>query len=147
MTMTKSWKHCVKRRNCMFCAISSFVTMFSKSRQKASKWGKGLITSHLSNNLFIIKTYRNSFKVYFKSSVLNFLKLCAAIAPPHVYTTSLWRRILTLFHIPQICSRRLWKHSDIRGNCLFLAISPFITLFSKVVCCRGVRKHLYVGKG
>ena len=45
--MTKSGKHCGKRRNCMFCAISSFVTMFSKScllqrRQKASIWGKGL---------------------------------------------------------------------------------------------------------
>ena len=36
-----------KRRNCTFCAISSFVTMFSKirllqRRQKASIWGKGL---------------------------------------------------------------------------------------------------------
>ena len=44
----KSGKHCGKRRNCTFCAISSFVTMFSKSclvqrRQKASIWGKGLI--------------------------------------------------------------------------------------------------------
>ena len=45
--MTKSGKHCGKRWNCTFCAISSFVTMFSKSRllqrcQKASIWGKGL---------------------------------------------------------------------------------------------------------
>ena len=45
--MTKSGKHCGKRRNCSFWAISSFVTMFSKScllqkRQKASIWGKGL---------------------------------------------------------------------------------------------------------
>ena len=29
--MTKSGKHCGKRRNCTFCAISSSVTMFSKS--------------------------------------------------------------------------------------------------------------------
>ena len=29
--MTKSGKHCGKRKNCTFCAISSFVTMFSKS--------------------------------------------------------------------------------------------------------------------
>ena len=46
--MTKSGKNCGKSRNCTFCAISSFVTMFSKScllqrRQKASIWGKGLI--------------------------------------------------------------------------------------------------------
>ena len=45
--MTKSGKHCGKRRNCTFCAISSFVTMFSKGRllhrrQKVSIWGKGL---------------------------------------------------------------------------------------------------------
>ena len=42
-------EHCGKRRNCTFCAISSFVTMLSKSyllqrRQKASIWGKGLWT-------------------------------------------------------------------------------------------------------
>ena len=47
----KTWKiSCGKRRNCTFCAISSFVTMFSNShllqrRQKASIWGKGLIYS------------------------------------------------------------------------------------------------------
>ena len=51
--MTKSGKHCGKRRNCPFWAISSFVTMFSKSlllqmRQKASIWGKGLNSSILS---------------------------------------------------------------------------------------------------
>ena len=45
--MIKTGKHCVKMRNCMFCAISSFVTMFLKScllqrHQKASIWGKGL---------------------------------------------------------------------------------------------------------
>ena len=45
--MTKSGKHCGKRRNCTFCAISSFITMFSKScllqrRANAFIWGKGL---------------------------------------------------------------------------------------------------------
>ena len=45
--MTKSGKHCDKRRNCTFWAISFFVTMVSKSRllqrrQKVSIWGKGL---------------------------------------------------------------------------------------------------------
>ena len=43
MAMTKSGK---KRRNCSFWAISSFVTMFSKSCQKASIWGKGLNALH-----------------------------------------------------------------------------------------------------
>ena len=45
--MTKRGKHCGKSSNCLFWAISSFVTMFSKSlllqrRQKVSIWGKGL---------------------------------------------------------------------------------------------------------
>ena len=40
--MTESGKHCRKRRNCLFWTISSFVTMFSKSCQKASIWGKRL---------------------------------------------------------------------------------------------------------
>ena len=40
-------KHCGRWRNCSFWAISSFVTMFSKSRllqrrEKAYIWGKGL---------------------------------------------------------------------------------------------------------
>ena len=35
--MTKSGKHCGKRRNCTFCAISSFVTMFSKILYRAQE--------------------------------------------------------------------------------------------------------------
>ena len=50
--MTKSGEHCDKLRNCTFCAISSFVTMFSESRllqrcQKASICGKGLLNRRL----------------------------------------------------------------------------------------------------
>ena len=56
--MTKSGKHCGKRINCSFWTISSFVTMFSKSRllqrrQKASIWGKGLThTTNLQQKLW-----------------------------------------------------------------------------------------------
>ena len=52
-----------------------------------------------------------------------------------------------------ICSRRLqkhlknWKHCGKRRNCAFWAISTFVAMFSKVICCRCVRKRLYVGKG
>ena len=53
--MTKSGNVCDKRRNCTFCAISSFVIMFSKSRllqrrQKASIWAKGLTLIPLSSD-------------------------------------------------------------------------------------------------
>ena len=69
--------------------------------------------------------------------------------------------LLTLSFIRQLCSRRLWtyfvktwkisivewnksgKHCGKRRNCTFCAISSFVTMFSKAVCCRGVRK----GKG
>ena len=49
--MTKSGKHCGKRKNCVFCEISSFFTMFSKSRgvRKAFIWGKGVKTSESGN--------------------------------------------------------------------------------------------------
>ena len=39
-----------------------------------------------------------------------------------------------------------WKHCGKRRNCSFWAISSFVTIFSKVVCCRCVRKRLYEGK-
>ena len=46
-SLTKSGKHCGKGRNCLFWAISYFVTMFSKSCllqrcQKESIWGNVL---------------------------------------------------------------------------------------------------------
>ena len=49
--MTKIGKHCGQRSNCSFWAVSSFVTMFPKSRllqrrPKASKWGKGVKILH-----------------------------------------------------------------------------------------------------
>ena len=58
--MTWSGKHCGKRRNCSFWAIFSFVTMFSKSCQKASIWGKWLThpISHITNlQQMIMKTF------------------------------------------------------------------------------------------
>ena len=35
-----------------------------------------------------------------------------------------------------------WKHCKSR-NCLFWAIFPFVSMISKDVCCRGIRKRLY----
>ena len=80
--------------------------------------------------------------------------------------------LLTLSHIQQICNRLLciylgksmenlyiWKYNYCIGlktmwqkeKVLILrsswAISPLATMFPKVVCCRIIRKRLYVGKG
>ena len=62
--MTKSGKHCGKRRNCSIWAISSFVTMFSKSRllyrhQNASIWGKGL-TAKINVTMLYQSMYQSS---------------------------------------------------------------------------------------
>ena len=74
-----------------------------------------------------------------------------------------YRRFLT-----PLQQTAIWKHSDKRRNCTKRAISPFATMFStfchrlsiqlwrcsmfwqntfKVVCCRGVQKRLFEGKG
>ena len=89
---------------------------------------------------------------------------------PLLQISSMWESGFTLFQMQQIDSRRLskclGKHSSKlykcmfnyclirvenivckRRNCLFWAISHFVTLFLIVVCCRGVSKCLYVGKG
>ena len=75
-------------KNGTHCAISSFVTMFSKSRllrrhQKASIWGKGLSNFFICNNVFnslqlllLFSTYNKSVADdYFKNlleKILNF---------------------------------------------------------------------------
>ena len=79
------------------------------------------------------------------------------------------RHHLTLSHIQLFCSRWFWKllgqkmvnlyncrykllkevekHCGKWRNCLCWAIFPFATIFSKVVCSRGIRIRLQVGKG
>ena len=97
--MTWRGKHCGKRRNCLFWAISSFVTMFSKSRllqrrQKASIWGKGLTCSFVywlsrtsyPDSIFpkqrtkcmmlVTVTFVNSSEEFWLSSYSNSTHLC-----------------------------------------------------------------------
>ena len=53
--------------------------------------------------------------------------------------------LLTLSHIQQICSRRLLTliYKNVKNLHKFEQISSFVTLFSKDVCFRGVRKRMY----
>ena len=74
---------------------------------------------------------------------------------------------LTLSNIKQISSRRWnlffaktwkislkwrynywtsWKHWGKNRNCSFWTIFSFVKIFSKVIWCGGVRKHMYAGK-
>ena len=73
------------------------------------------------------------------------------------------KQSLTLYHIHQICSKRLTKYSQkmgiisinnsiivenslAKGEIVLLEQFILLSVFSKVVCCRCVRKHLYMGK-
>ena len=69
--MTKSGKHCGKRRNCTSCAIFSFVTMFSKScllqrRQKGLReWEEtAKVYLHLTTSWAIQPNRANSFNSF-----------------------------------------------------------------------------------
>ena len=59
----------------------------------------------------------------------------------------------TLSHIQQICSKRLWKHlaknmeNSHKWMYDYWAISSFVTLFSKVMYCKRIRKSIYEEKG
>ena len=44
-----------------------------------------------------------------------------------------------------IITQKRWKPFGKRRNCSFWAISPFVTLFSKVVSCRCLKMRLHVG--
>ena len=90
--MTKSGKYCGKRRNCMFCAISPFVTMFSKSRllqrrPKAFIWGKGLTISSTGTEVVTIASLAIQGRPLLLSSLLVILPLDNSLC--HLYTSDL----------------------------------------------------------
>ena len=107
--MSKSGKHCGKRRNCSFWAISSFVTMFLKirllqRRQKASIWGKGLNKKHayvhkLAKGCGILK-------------MGDFLSLLSHLKVVGNLTSLFWTETLLISNIDCVCClylALLWK--------------------------------------
>ena len=57
-----------------------------------------------------------------------------------------YAKILNKFINERKIIQQSWKYCGKMRNCSSWAISSFAMMFSKVVCCRGVRKRLYVGK-
>ena len=107
--MSKTGKHCGKRRNCTFCAISSFVTMFSKScllqrRQKASIWGKGLNNFLTYNGSLILNM--SFYDIIIHSNIKQILKNIKSKQSLKFQCG----KVLTFSHLQNICNRRLWKH-------------------------------------
>ena len=150
--MTKSGKHCGKRRNCSFWAISYFVTMFSKScllqkRQKTSIWGKGLIYFHI--NLICSRRLWITFKQIYRTYLQIELWLLNRDEKINMAKGEIvWHEQFLLLYC---CSRQGIQgligfiggngNSSINGN-----ITSFTTMDSKVVCSRGFKKHLYLGE-
>ena len=152
--MIKSGKHCDKRRICTFCAISSLVTKFSKSRllqrrQKASVWGKGL------SDTMIIRLRGNTGTTSYRCFRLICHMRVYSFKPFPKYNKSAaddLENILTkawkIFLNVSLIIKRSWKHCVKWKKCSSSwAIFTFTTLFSKVVYCRVVRKRLHVENG
>ena len=69
--MTQSGKHCGKRRNCTFCAISSFVTMFSKRHEPCSASTSTLVASSIATgavNQGIVSCVSQALPTFFPTS-------------------------------------------------------------------------------
>ena len=60
---------------------------------------------------------------------------------------NIWAQVFQFSLNGSIINEQGWKHCGNRRHCSFWAISSFVTMLSKVFCCRGVRKRLYVGNG
>ena len=127
--MTKSGKHCSKRRNCTFCAISSFVTMFSKSRllqrrQNASIWGKGLIKVMFVYEWRWVTLAREKrgWKVAPESLLLAMMsnkssfRLAFLIRIYRLNDINCLSHTQTLFFPWRLCSRRLLKNIVTKGE-------------------------------
>ena len=159
--MTKSGKHCVKRRNWSFWAISSFVTMFSKRCllqrcQKASIWGKGLkekITIFLLKSLFRGKIYVLSLnprlsiiKTELFWILIYHIHLVIPLSqrknmPQRTLHTS-WKNILKISKNISIKIEQNSKHCDM----LVIRNLLLPICFSQVVCYKCVNMRIQVGK-
>ena len=129
--MTKSGKHCGERRNCLFWAISFFVTVFKKLSA-----AEALESVYMRERVKYEKIWLNpviEFKtMWHKDKLRNyehflimtecFQKASAAVASESVYMRE---------------REKLWAFT----------FSHIDRTFSKGICCRGVGKPLYLGKG
>ena len=130
--MTKSGKHWGKRRNCSFWAISSFVTIFSKScllqtRRKASIWGKGLMRKTLANKISHL-----------------FTKWLTGLKSISHYVTNLQQMTLTSFRpiFGKCLETNYWIEIAHYEHFIF-----FSTMFYKYIWCRGLKLRLFVKNG
>ena len=75
-----------------------------------------------------------------------FKKLFAAELSESIYMRKRVNPFQHTTYNESVITEKSWKHCGKRRNCLSWLISSFATMFSYVVCCRGIRMCLYVGK-
>ena len=64
--MTKYGKHCDKRRNCTFCAISSFVTTYVFKKPSAAEASESVYMRERDNCLCLLLKFRNLYFIFTK---------------------------------------------------------------------------------
>ena len=129
-------------RNCLFWAISSFVTMFTNSHllqrsQKASIWRKGLGKG--LRKCRKIQNIQNMLMFLCECWPLDHVWLKPLIPFPHTAnlqqtTLKMSIKIMENFYNCRYkyCMKKGWKHCGKRRNCSSWAISPFVSIFQKL---------------
>ena len=120
---------------------------------RKGKPSNGIVTS-LCNHLYSRQHFRST--AHKQSKWLPFQHCHNSFINPFPHTTILQQKT----NSKHLCQNKenlyKWRNKFEIENIMakweiafyeFRAISPFVTMFSKAVCCIGVRKHLYVVKG
>ena len=123
-------KSCGKRRYCSILEISSFPIIIKKK---------------ISDVYFILSNLCNSFNVCYKSSWLLPFPTHNKSAADNI--DNMLAKIWNISGNESIINEKSWKYCGKRRKCSLWAISPFVTMFSKSLCCNGVRKASVCWKG
>ena len=127
------WKHTGKRWNCSkyVCKWQTVNTCISLKMENLLKTSNFSFT-HSASKLYFCWLSHSITWIFSKQT--NFKPFQHT---PNLQQTTLKTWLLAKSRIISInegiITAKSWKHCD--------------TMFSKVVCCRGIRKRLYVGKG
>ena len=167
-------KHCKKRRNCLWQAISPFLSMFSTPYSTYFSFSmhfkmlsaicfkldqsKVLLSG---NGLTVAFPHRNPWRIMTERiKPLTIISLSKAIVHAGYLTLSQMTNFRLFQTLKRVCRRQfqIWwkwlkvfrksrKHCGKRRNCLLWAISLFSAVFSKDLYCRQVKIRACLGKG
>ena len=142
--MTKSGKHCGKRRNCSFWAISSFVTMFSKSIYMRERVNPCPHTTNRSWNL-LYESIRTHIQPICSRQLWKHLDKSRKI--PYKWKYYNWTELKTLgqkgeiarseqFHLLSQCFQKSSAAKASKSFCMSIRVNLFPTLWQ--ICSLGL---------